>query len=112
MIIGIPKEIMTNENRVAAIPETVKKYRKLGFNVIVETNAGSGIYVGDADYEQAGAQIAPDAKMVYDQADIIRNPLVGGVMVLTVGSPRPLRLWLGDRLLLDEDLWWRRYERL
>ena len=35
-----------------------------------------------------------------------------GVLVLTVASPRPLRLWLGDRLVLDEDLWWRRYERL
>jgi len=37
---------------------------------------------------------------------------VSGVLVLTIDSPRPLRLWLGERLLLDEDLWWRRYERL
>ncbi|MCG2741149.1 MAG: NAD(P)(+) transhydrogenase (Re/Si-specific) subunit alpha, partial [Syntrophaceae bacterium] len=71
MIIGIPKEIMTNENRVAAIPETVKKYRKLGFDVIIETNAGGGVYHSDADYEQAGAQIAPDAKAVYGKADVI-----------------------------------------
>ncbi len=82
MIIGIPKEIMTNENRVAAIPETVKKYRKLGFDVIVESNAGSGIYTSDADYEQSGAQIAPDAKMVYDKADIIlkvKEPVHDGI---------------------------------
>lgn len=40
------------------------------------------------------------------------NAPVAGVLVLTVESPRPLRLWVGDRLVLDEDLWWRRYERL
>lgn len=71
MIIGIPKEIMIDENRVAAIPETVVKYKKLGFNVIVETNAGVGTYHVDSDYEKAGAQIAPDAKTIFEKADII-----------------------------------------
>ena len=44
MIMGIPKEIMSEENRVAALPETVEKYKKLGFDVIVETRAGSGAF--------------------------------------------------------------------
>ncbi len=44
MLIGIPKEIMYKENRVAALPETVEKFKKLGFDVIVETKAGAGQY--------------------------------------------------------------------
>ena len=71
MILGIPKEIMSEENRVAALPETVGKYRKLGFDVIVETRAGSGVFQDDEDYRKAGAEIAPDAKMVYEKSDVI-----------------------------------------
>jgi NAD(P) transhydrogenase subunit alpha len=71
MTIGIPKEIMINENRVAAIPETVAKYKKLGFDVIVETNAGAGVYQADGEYEKAGAHTAPDAETVFKKADII-----------------------------------------
>jgi H+-translocating NAD(P) transhydrogenase subunit alpha len=48
MLIGIPKEIMHKENRVAALPETVEKFIKLGFEVLVETKAGAGLFVDDA----------------------------------------------------------------
>ncbi len=71
MRIGVPKEIMTNENRVAAVPETVVKFKQLGFEVIVETDAGRGVFQGDDVYAKAGARIAPDAKTVYEQADVI-----------------------------------------
>lgn len=71
MIIGVPKEIMPGENRVAAIPETVAKFVKLGLEVLVESEAGRGIYFGDDDYVKAGARIAPDAKTVYGKADIV-----------------------------------------
>ena len=71
MIIGIPKEIMQGENRVAAIPETVEKFVKLGFQVMVETSAGKGIHCGDPEYEKAGASIATDADSLYQNANII-----------------------------------------
>ncbi|MCK9365111.1 MAG: NAD(P) transhydrogenase subunit alpha [Syntrophales bacterium] len=71
MWIGVPKEIMPQEDRVAAIPETVVKYRKLGFDVIVETGAGAGVYHTDDDYQNAGAEIGPDARTVFDRADVI-----------------------------------------
>ncbi len=71
MVIGIPKEIMPGEKRVAAIPETIAKFVKLGLDVLVESNAGAGIYFSDADYEKAGARIAPDAETVYAKADIV-----------------------------------------
>lgn len=71
MLVGIPKEIMKNENRVAALPETVQKFIKLGFDVIVETCAGKGAFVSDSDYQKAGATIAKDAKQVFQLSDII-----------------------------------------
>jgi len=71
MLIGIPKEIMYKENRVAALPETIKKFIKLGFKVLVETKAGTGAFTNDEEYEKAGAEIAADAADVFDRSDII-----------------------------------------
>ncbi len=71
MRIGIPKEIMQNENRVAALPETVEKFIKLGFDVLVETGAGLGAFTEDEAYQKAGAKIAKDAAEVFDVSDII-----------------------------------------
>lgn len=71
MIIGIPKEILENERRVAALPETVKEYIKKGFDVLVESAAGDGALKTDAEYEKAGAKIVPNAASLYAGADII-----------------------------------------
>lgn len=71
MIIGIPKEIMKNEDRVAALPETVEKFKNMGFHVLVETSAGEGAFASDDMYAQAGATIATDAAQVFNSADII-----------------------------------------
>ena len=71
MLIGIPKEIMYKENRVAALPETIEKFKKLGFDVIVETKAGAGAFTDDEEYRKAGAQIAGDAAEVFDKSDVI-----------------------------------------
>lgn len=71
MLIGIPKEIMKNENRVAALPETVQKFKSLGYEVLVETRAGQGAFVNDDDYQKAGAVIAEDAAQVFKRGDII-----------------------------------------
>ena len=79
MIIGIPKEIMKNENRVAALPETVEKFKKIGFDVFVESKAGQGAFVSDLDYENAGATIVNSAEQVYRISDIIlkvKEPLI------------------------------------
>lgn len=71
MIIGIPKEIMHDEDRVAATPATCEKYVKDGHQVLVETGAGEGAFFHDAQYEAAGARVVPDAKAVYEQAELI-----------------------------------------
>jgi len=71
MLIGIPKEILPEEKRVAATPETVRKYRNLGFDVAVETSAGEGIMIGDDDYENAGARLISDAESLFAESDVL-----------------------------------------
>jgi len=71
MIIGIPKEIMHDEARVAATPDTVKKYVADGHKVLVEKGAGVGALHADADYAAAGAQMCDTAQEVYDAAELI-----------------------------------------
>lgn len=71
MVIGIPKEILEREQRVAALPDEVKGYVEMGFEVIVETRAGDGARFTDADYEAAGARVVGSAKEVFDGADVV-----------------------------------------
>ncbi len=71
MIIGVPKEIMHEEARVAATPDTVKKYVADGHTVLVEKGAGVGALHADADYAAAGAVMCDTAQEVYDRAELI-----------------------------------------
>lgn len=71
MIIGIPKEIMSHENRVAAIPDTVRKFINDGAKVLIENEAGRGAYYSNQDYFNAGAIIIDDVRKIYEQADLI-----------------------------------------
>jgi len=69
--IGIPKEIMEGERRVAATPETVAKMIGEGAAVLVERGAGKGSSYSDQDYQKAGAAIQDKASVLYEQSDII-----------------------------------------
>ena len=71
MVIGIPREIMHGEGRVSATPETVKKMKDDGFEVLVENNAGAGAFFADADYASAGAEMVADVAELYKRADIV-----------------------------------------
>ena len=71
MVIGIPKEIMHGENRVACSPETVGKFVKDGFTVLVENHAGDGALYHDEQYIAAGAQMMSDAAELYAKAELI-----------------------------------------
>jgi NAD(P) transhydrogenase subunit alpha len=71
MRLAVLKERRTDETRVAATPETVKKLVSLGLQVAVETGAGAGASIPDADFASAGAEIAPDAKSVLTGAGIV-----------------------------------------
>nr|WP_129735362.1 alanine dehydrogenase [Parabacteroides goldsteinii] len=71
MIIGIPKEIKNNENRVALTPAGAKELVKKGHTVYVQHTAGENSGFPDAAYEQAGAQILPSINDVYQIAEMI-----------------------------------------
>jgi NAD(P) transhydrogenase subunit alpha len=71
MIIAIPKERRADETRVAATPETVKKFRGLGFDVVVESGAGAAARISDQDYQTAGASIAASPAEAMKAADIV-----------------------------------------
>jgi NAD(P) transhydrogenase subunit alpha len=68
--IAVLKESEAGERRVAATPETVKKYIALGSEVAIEAGAGEGASIGDADYEAAGASVGPRTATLKD-ADIV-----------------------------------------
>ncbi len=71
MLVGIPKEILPNERRVAATPENVEQLVGMGFEVTVEKDAGGGIFATDALYSQAGAEICTDAEELFSRADMV-----------------------------------------
>ncbi len=70
MIVGVLKETYTNERRVAVVPRDVSKLKELGFEVLVESNAGKLAYFEDEEYESEGARIE-DRKYILSNADII-----------------------------------------
>jgi alanine dehydrogenase len=71
MKIGVPKEIKTNENRVALVPAGAEALVAAGHSVLVEPSAGEGSGFSDADYTDVGARIASGVEQVWAEADMI-----------------------------------------
>ncbi|MCK9444334.1 MAG: alanine dehydrogenase [Tissierellaceae bacterium] len=71
MIIGVPKEIKEQENRVALTPAGVDAFVRAGHKVLVEAGAGAGASFTDDEYKELGAEILQEASKVWEQADMI-----------------------------------------
>ena len=71
MIIGLPKEIKEQEQRVALVPSAVEQLKRRGHSVLVEKNAGDGSGYPDNEYAKAGAEIVDRAKDVFTRAELI-----------------------------------------
>lgn len=71
MIIGVPKEIKNNENRVSMTPAGVHALCEINKEVYVQKGAGIGSGFSDYEYTKAGARILPDIKSIYDIAELI-----------------------------------------
>jgi len=89
MIIGVPKEIKEQEQRVALLPSLTKQLTRHGHSVLVERNAGLGSGYPDQDYVKAGAEIVEQAKDVFARADMIvkvKEPLEAEFPLLRRGQ--------------------------
>jgi alanine dehydrogenase len=70
--VGVPKETKTAEHRVALTPDGVREFERHGVSVLVETGAGDGASISDADYEAAGATIVPTAADAWSQSMVLK----------------------------------------
>ncbi len=70
--VGVPREIKTAEHRVAMTPDGVRELERHGIDVFVETGAGEGASITDADYAAAGATIVPDAADAWSQQLVVK----------------------------------------
>jgi H+-translocating NAD(P) transhydrogenase subunit alpha len=89
MKLAVLKERRQGEARVAATPETVKKLKGLGLEVVLEAGAGAGARISDSEYETAGASISPDALSALRDADIVlkvRGPEPNEIAALKPGA--------------------------
>lgn len=82
MVIGVPKEIKPNENRVGMTPAGVMEFVHHGHEVLVEKGAGVGSGIEDSEYAGAGAKIVNSAKDVFNNAD----------MIVKVKEPQPVEI--------------------
>ncbi len=71
MLIGVPKEIKTNENRIALVPAGAEALIAEGHEVFIEKGAGAGSGFPDTDYKAVGAKILPNADRVWAKAEMI-----------------------------------------
>ena len=81
MKLAIPRERRAHERRVAATPDTVKRLKGLGIDVVVEAGAGAGVSIPDEAYAAAGATVAPDYASAVGDADMVlkvARPLAAG----------------------------------
>jgi len=71
MIIGVPKEIKNNENRVALTPAGVSEFKRHGHKVYIQISAGEGSGFSDAEYIEAGAEMLATIEEVYSMSEMI-----------------------------------------
>ena len=80
MLVGVPKEIKPQENRVGLVPASVREIIRAGGQVLIEKQAGLGISIKDDAYVAAGAEVVETAAEIYERADLI----------VKVKEPQPL----------------------
>ena len=89
MIIGVPKEIKEQEQRVSLLPSAMELLKRRGHTVLVEKNAGVGSGYSDDDYKAVGADIIDSAKEVFERAEMIvkvKEPLSAEYSLLRKGQ--------------------------
>ena len=88
MIVGVLKEILDGENRVAITPQTVKDLLKSNLEVHIQSGAGELSFISDSDYEESGAKIVPDAASILSSSDLVIK-----VATATLNEVEKLKNW-------------------
>jgi alanine dehydrogenase len=107
MLVGVPKEIKDNEYRVGLVPSTVRELTANGHRVLIETGAGLGAGLADADYVAAGGEIVDSPDKVFDAAELIvkvKEPLAAERRKLKHGQVLFTYLHLAPDRAQTEDL--------
>src|ERR1700720_2064409 len=89
MIIGVPKEIKEQEQRVGLLPAAAEQLKRRGHSVVVQKNAGLGAGYPDDEYAQAGAQLLDDHAAIFEYGDLIvkvKEPLPSEYRLLRPGQ--------------------------
>jgi alanine dehydrogenase len=89
MLVGVPKEIKDNEYRVGLVPASVRELTAKGHGVLVQTGAGLGAGLTDAEYEAAGAKIVASAEEIFANAELVvkvKEPLASERKLLRRGQ--------------------------
>jgi NAD(P) transhydrogenase subunit alpha len=104
MIVGIPREIVSTERRVALVPSLVPPLSKAGHEILVETGAGAAAGYPDGEFADRGAKIVPERSDVFSRADVVfmvQGPAPGGGAG-DVGMVRPEQVLIGFMGALDD----------
>jgi alanine dehydrogenase len=88
MIIGVPKEIKDNENRVAAIPATVQALTSCGHTVLVQKGAGAGSGISDQSYESVDVTTLMSSQMSMESCLRRADVVIGAVLIHGAKAPR------------------------
>lgn len=107
MIVGVPKEIKVDEQRVALVPSGVAAFVQNGHSVLVEKGAGIGSGIPDAAYREAGAEIVPKARQVWARSEMIikvKEPLGAELDLMRPGQIIYTYLHLASNRALTEKL--------
>ena len=94
--IGVPREIFTDEKRVATVPEVVEKLVKMGFRVAVEAGAGDAAQISDDAYRASGADVIVDRAQLWAASDIVfkvRGPMQDELGLLRDGGMLVSFIW-------------------
>ena len=106
-VIGVPRETMALEKRVATVPEAVEKLIKLGFEVAVESGAGDPANFSDETYRAAGAEIVDSAAKLWATSDIVfkvRGPTAEEIGLMREGGTLVSFIWPAQNPELLEQL--------
>jgi alanine dehydrogenase len=107
MKIGVPKEIKEQESRVAVLPSVVYQLKRLGHQIYVERDAGTGAGYSDKEYEEAGATMLDDHAEIFREGDLIvkvKEPLPAEYPLLREGQILFTYLHLAAARSLTEEL--------